>query len=702
MANPIASFVEALLPQAKAAEAETGIPAHILLGQAGLETGWGRSLPKNADGTSSNNYFGIKAGGNWQGKSARTATNEEVGGRMVRIQDNFRAYDSPSQSMADWAKLLSDNRYANAKAAAMKGDPSEFGNQIYKAGYATDSRYPQKVSAAISAVQREMGGNEAQDLSSQLYGAKPAQEAQDLSAQLYGKQTKAPAAQTRPGAFMRGVEGIAQGIADPINALGQLFTQTGAAVGLPGAANKAAEFNKYVTQQDAQYKRDVRGGQPDFDFGRMTGNVVSTLPLTMAAPVGASMASAAGFGAGAGLLSGALQPVTQGDFWDEKRKQVMAGAAGGAAFGAGGRALAGMISPTVNPQVALLQREGVTPTIGQIMGGGFRSAEEKLSSVPIFGAAINNGQRRANEQFNQAAWNRALEPLGEKLPKGMVGREAAQFVWDRKNQAYDNALNAVGPIAMDRQLVSAMNAVKAGSGLKPNVADELQGLIQANVFDRARNGYLTPEDLQGATAELRRKASGYISDPSFDNRELGQALQKAHEALQDAISRQAPPGASAQLQAAKKAYANYVRAERAAGSPAAVDGIFSPAQLQAAVRAQDPTRSGFARGTALMQDLSDAGKSVLAQKVPDSGTPGRAMAAAIPAALATGSVTLSPWLALGLPPALAYTATGQRALSSLLTGRQGAGYGLLSDAARRLAVPGGVALSPALQGLLNQ
>ena len=103
-----------------------------------------------------------------------------------------------------------------------------------------------------------------------------------------------------------------------------------------------------------------------------------------------------------------------------------------------------------------------------------------------------------------------------------------------------------------------------------------------------------------------------------------------------------------------------------------------------------------------MQDLSDAGKSVLAQKVPDSGTPGRAMAAAIPAALATGSVTLSPWLALGLPPALAYTATGQRALSSLLTGRQGAGYGLLSDAARRLAVPGGVALSPALQGLLNQ
>jgi hypothetical protein len=696
--NNVSAFVEAMLPHARALEAQTGIPAHISMTQAALETGWGDRLPKNADGTSSNNYFGIKAGSNWSGKKARSLTNEEINGRMVRMPDDFRSYDSPAQSLSDWAALLDKPMYAKARQAALSGDAAGYGFQVHKAGYATDSAYPTKFAATASALRRELEMAKKGEVSDDLLGMLPPPKSQQTNND--GLMAMLPP--ERPSAFMRGVQGVAQGIADPINALGQLFTQTGAAVGLPGAANKAAEFNKYVTQQDAQYKRDVRGGQPDFDFGRMTGNVVGTLPLTMAAPVGASMASAAGFGAGAGLLSGALQPVTQGDFWDEKRKQVMAGAAGGAAFGAGGRALAGMISPTVNPQVALLQREGVTPTIGQIMGGGFRSAEEKLSSVPIFGAAINNGQRRANEQFNQAAWNRALEPLGEKLPKGMVGREAVQFVWDRKNQAYDNALNAVGPIAMDRQLVSAMNAVRAGSGLKPNVADELQGLIQANVFDRAKNGYLTPEDLQGATAELRRKASGYISDPSFDNRELGQALQKAHKALQDAISRQAPPGAAAQLQAANKAYANYVRAERAAGSSAAVDGIFSPAQLQAAVRAQDPTRSGFARGTALMQDLSDAGKSVLAQKVPDSGTPGRAMAAAIPAALATGSVTLSPWLALGLPPALAYTATGQRALSSLLTGRQGAGYGLLSDAARRLAVPGGVALSPALQGLLNQ
>jgi hypothetical protein len=234
------------------------------------------------------------------------------------------------------------------------------------------------------------------------------------------------------------------------------------------------------------------------------------------------------------------------------------------------------------------------------------------------------------------------------------------------------------------------------------VADELQGLIQANVLDRAKNGYLIPEDLKGAVSELGRKASGYISDPAFDNRELGQALQKAHEALRDAIARQAPKNAANGLRAADTAYANLLRVQRAAGSVAAEDGIFSPAQLQNAVRALEPTKSRFAKGTALMQDLSDAGRSVLAQKTPDSGTAGRLLPAAIAGGAAGGAVTINPWLALGAVPALAYTATGQRALSNLLTGRQGAGYGLLSDAARRLAVPGGVALSPALQGLLNQ
>ena len=697
--NAVASFVEAMLPQAQAAEAETGIPAHILLGQAGLETGWGRSLPKNPDGTSSNNLFGIKAGSNWQGKSARTATNEEVGGRMVRIQDDFRAYDTPAQSMSDWAKLLNDSRYARALEAAKKGDPKEFGVQIYKAGYATDSRYPEKVSSAALAVQREM--NSGKDLSADLYGTSNQSEPRDLSAELYGKKPaqSAQPVQQRPGAFMRGVEGVAQGIADPINALGQMFTRAGAAVGLPGAASKVGEFDKYVAQQDAQYKQNVRGGQKDFDAGRMVGNVVGTLPAAMAIPAGATLGSAAALGAGSGALTGALQPVVEGNFREQKLGQLKTGTLGGAIAGPVGNMLGRAISPTVNPQVALLRQEGITPTVGQIMGGGFKTGEEKLTSLPFVGSAIKSGQQRAATELNEAAFNRALAPIGEKLPPGEIGNEAVLLTTKKLRSAYDNALNAVGPVKVDPRMNADLTGIYRGLSVLPkDKADQFSRILQTEIGDRIQNGTLTPEAMKAAESNLGDLASGYRAAQDFDVRKLGDAIEAAQEALRQAVARQAPPGAADMVKAANTGWANFKRVQKAAAYTGAEDGVFTAAQLQSAVRAADRSKdkARFAEGTALMQDLSSAGKAVLGTKTPNSGTADRLML----------SNFLNPMMwaqvAAAVPGSMLYTPMGQRMAAAALTGRQGAGYGLLSDATRRLAVPGSVALTPALQGLLNQ
>jgi hypothetical protein len=323
--------------------------------------------------------------------------------------------------------------------------------------------------------------------------------------------------------------------------------------------------------------------------------------------------------------------------------------------------------------------------------------------VPLLGSAIASGQGRANEQFNRAAFNRALAPFGEQLPDGVAGRDAVRFVGQRIGQAYDDALNAVGPIRLDPQLSTALTGLQNRLTVLPKqTADQFARLLQTEIADRAQNGMLTPEAMKAAESQLGQMARGYGRSLDFDQRQLGQAISEAQTALRDAVQRQAPRGAADAVRAANTAYANFLRTQRAASSVGANDGVFTASQLQNAVRALDPTRSRFARGDALMQDLSDAGKSVLAQRTPDSGTAGRLLPAAIAGGAAGGAVTINPWLALGAVPALAYTATGQRALSNLLTGRQGAGYGLLSDAARRLAVPGGVALSPALQGLLNQ
>src|SRR6202035_3608533 len=46
----------------------TGVPANFILGQAALESGWGRREIRGPDGAPSYNLFGIKAGSGWQGK----------------------------------------------------------------------------------------------------------------------------------------------------------------------------------------------------------------------------------------------------------------------------------------------------------------------------------------------------------------------------------------------------------------------------------------------------------------------------------------------------------------------------------------------------------------------------------------------------------------------------------------------------------
>ena len=98
----------------------------------------------------------------------------------------------------------------------------------------------------------------------------------------------------------------------------------------------------------------------------------------------------------------------------------------------------------------------------------------------------------------------------------------------------------------------------------------------------------------------------------------------------------------------------------AASSVAAKDGVFTPAQLHAAVKAKDKSmdKGAFARGNALMQDLSSAGKNVLPSNIPDSGTAGRLLAnmAAHPI---SGMLTA----AASIPAMAAYSRTGSRLIN---------------------------------------
>jgi flagellar protein FlgJ len=142
-----ANFLAKYMPAARRAEEATGIPAVYILGQAALESGWGKHEIRSADGQRSHNLFGVKATG-WSGRVAETRTTEYTDGKAERVSAKFRAYDSYEDAFEDYARMLSTNpRYTNA----LKGSRSaeQFAQGLQRAGYATDPRYAEKLSSTI-------------------------------------------------------------------------------------------------------------------------------------------------------------------------------------------------------------------------------------------------------------------------------------------------------------------------------------------------------------------------------------------------------------------------------------------------------------------------------------------------------------------------------------------------------------------------
>ncbi len=144
----VEAFVQRLLPHAQAASASTGIPARFMLGQAALESGWGKAEIRGADGQNSHNLFGIKAGASWKGQTVDIVTTEYVNGKPQKQVDTFRAYDSYADSFRDYANLLRNNaRYQNVLAQGH--DAAGFAQGLQQAGYATDPNYAQKLMSVI-------------------------------------------------------------------------------------------------------------------------------------------------------------------------------------------------------------------------------------------------------------------------------------------------------------------------------------------------------------------------------------------------------------------------------------------------------------------------------------------------------------------------------------------------------------------------
>lgn len=142
--NAQQDFVNRMLPFAKQAGQASGVPPQLMLGQAALESGWGKREIRMADGSNSFNLFGIKANAGWNGKVAEVMTTEYKNGVAYKQVEKFRAYSSYAEAFQDYAGLISNNpRYADVLQQG--SDVAGMAQAIQKAGYATDPKYADKL-----------------------------------------------------------------------------------------------------------------------------------------------------------------------------------------------------------------------------------------------------------------------------------------------------------------------------------------------------------------------------------------------------------------------------------------------------------------------------------------------------------------------------------------------------------------------------
>lgn len=382
------------------------------------------------------------------------------------------------------------------------------------------------------------------------------------------------------------------------------------------------------------------------------------------------MLSAVLSGAGSGALMGALEPTGSAD---NRASNMAKNAAIGGAASAAMRGLARVVRPETSDDAAKLIDEGVRLTPGQALGGAWKASEEKLASVPLLGDIIKGAQRRSVEDFNRAAFNRALAPIGEKVGRDFKpGREAVDAVGRKIGDAYDDVLQRIGRVDLDQTFSGEVNKIASMTDELGDAAQkQFMSILKNRVVDRMTPaGTMSADTMKIVESDLGRLARQYKGSPDPNQRGLGSAINEVQASLRRAVQRSAPPGAADDLANANRAWAEFVRVEDAASRIGAKEGVFTPAQLTSAVRSQDRSvrKGAFARGEALGQDFAESGKNVLTQEVPDSGTAGRLLATALAAGGPVGMIepTTATIAALASLP---YTSIGGRATLAMLTKR---------------------------------
>jgi len=386
---------------------------------------------------------------------------------------------------------------------------------------------------------------------------------------------------------------------------------------------------------------------------------------------------------------------------------------GGNRIGAGAtsalsRATGGVSSPAVN---ALAPNTPLTigQAVGQsgVIGKTVKGVEDRLAGLPVVGDMIGARRQAGVEAFNVNAFNRALKPIGTNVD-GAMGEEAVQVAQQAVSDAYTRALagKAVGP---DQPFANQMSRAVTDVMKLPRIGGEMADNVRAILEPYMTGGQLTGEAMQQISRELQGLKASYRNDALASR--IGKSIDEVEDSVFGMFRRQAPEVLPAYNKAKAAARRLYI-IEDAVLKAKNQGGVFTPAQLGQADRSgmsRYGGKRGAAAGKSPFQDFQRNAQDVLPNKIPDSGTAGRAVTAlALPLSGAGAGAGIGAiggdaqggagaGLTLGALLTAAYSRAGQRALVGAATkrsaGARRAARAIGNAAPRVGTITGGVAAS---------
>lgn len=469
-------------------------------------------------------------------------------------------------------------------------------------------------------------------------------------------------------AFIQGYAGLGDELRGLRSAVGTgIANLTGKG---PGYSAREA-YDARRSAEQAAYDQYRRAKPVENALNSIGGAVLNPLNVVAGEFIGpARSAGSVGRAAIAGGAMGAGYGAAGAEPGNRLRGAVVGGAVGastGAVTQAGSNALSGYVARAASAapsDARQLANQGVQLTPGQMLGGGWKRAEDATTSIPLTGDFVRDAQRRGIESFNQVAMNRVLEPVGGVASD--IGRAGMRDTSQQVSGAYQQALGGV-TVVPDQQFAQGVAQVAQSQRVPP----AMQGDLQAFVAD-------VQQRLSGPVDGATWKAVDADLAAAIRSADAGSAQQPAQRFLRDALKslrgevgglmERTDPAAYEAVRSADEATAMLSRVRQASQytGTAARDGLFSPSDLNRAVQGMDTSAGNrqYGQGEALLQDLTDPAMRVLPQTVPDSGTPFRSIITGSPQGLIVTGLT-------SIPTAIIYSQPVQQVLNALYRSSNG-------------------------------